>query len=74
MNPAVLSQLVILVPRLLEAGIEVYLRIAKARLQAQNRDEMSWEEFVSLVASVSVRDVDDLILEGQLGTPTPPGS
>lgn len=72
MNPAVLSQLVILVPRLLEAGIEVYLRIAEARLQAQNRDEMSWEEFVSLVASVSVRDVDDLILEGQLGTPPQP--
>lgn len=67
MNPAVLAQLILILPRLLEAGAEVYLRIAAAKAKKEQAD-LTWEEFVAAVAAISIRDVDALIAEGEIAS------
>ena len=60
-------------PTLLQLGVDTIFRsVALWReIQAANPD-MDWDQFVAQVEAISIGDADELIQEGQGGTPPQP--
>ncbi len=55
-------------PTLIQMGVDTVLRsLSLWREIKQANPDMEWDEFVALVQAIQIRDVDELIAQGQSG-------
>ena len=55
-------------PTLIQMGVDTVFRsIELWRQMQQANPDMDWDEFVRLVQAIEIRDVDELIAQGERG-------
>lgn len=65
---AIPAALIPYLPTLIQLGVDTVFRSVELwrQIKAAN-PEMEWDEFVALVQAIQIRDVDELIAQGQGG-------
>ena len=62
------AALIPFLPTLIQMGVDTVFRsIELWRQMQQANPDMDWDEFVRLVQAIEIRDVDELIAQGERG-------